>query len=66
MKRVVEKLERFLSKENVDKHYILKKEIGCGNFSIVRLGINKKTGEEVAIKIIEKKKGWPKERHVTN
>jgi len=49
-------IHRFFSRENVDKYYDLKKEIGSGNFSIVKLGVNRKTGEEVAVKIIEKKR----------
>ena len=49
-------VNRFFSRENVDKYYDLKKEIGSGNFSIVKLAVNKKTGEEVAVKIIEKKR----------
>lgn len=49
-------VSRFFSRENVDKYYDLKKEIGSGNFSIVKLAVNRKTGEEVAVKIIEKKR----------
>jgi serine/threonine-protein kinase Chk2 len=40
------------------KYYDLKQELGRGNFSTVKLGINKKTGEQFAIKIINKKKFW--------
>ena len=36
--------------------YIIKETIGKGTFSIVKLGINKKTKEKVAIKILKKKK----------
>ena len=36
--------------------YILKHTIGKGTFSRVKLGINKNTGEKVAIKILDKKK----------
>lgn len=43
MKKVVEKVSRFLSRENVDKYYDLKRELGAGNFSIVKLGVNRKT-----------------------
>jgi serine/threonine protein kinase len=56
MKKVVEKVSRFLTKDHVENYYTLKQELGQGNFSVVRLGTNKKTGEDVAIKIIEKKK----------
>jgi calcium/calmodulin-dependent protein kinase I len=56
MKKVVEKVSRFLTKDHVENYYTLKQELGQGNFSTVRMGTNKKTGEEVAIKIIEKKK----------
>lgn len=33
-----------------------KEELGRGAFSIVKLGINKKTGEKVAVKVIDKTK----------
>jgi len=36
------------------EHYDLKDELGKGAFSIVKLAINKKTGEKVAVKIIDK------------
>ena len=36
--------------------YIIKETIGKGTFSIVKLGINKKTKEKVAIKILKKNK----------
>ena len=36
--------------------YIIKETIGKGTFSIVKLGINKKTNEKVAIKILKKSK----------
>ena len=36
--------------------YSIKETIGKGTFSIVKLGINKKTQEKVAIKILKKKK----------
>ena len=42
--------------EYILKEYIIKETIGKGTFSKVKLGINKSTGEKVAIKILEKKK----------
>ena len=45
-----EKTEDFFSK------YETKETIGKGTFSTVKLGINRKTKEKVAIKILEKKK----------
>jgi len=36
------------------KKYDVKKELGRGAFSVVRLGVNKKTKEKVAIKIIDR------------
>ena len=38
------------------ENYILKEDIGEGNFGKVKLGIFKQTGEEFAIKILNKKK----------
>ena len=37
-------------------NYLLKKDIGEGNFGKVKLGIFKQTGEEFAVKILNKKK----------
>ena len=42
--------------ENLINDYTIKRTIGKGSFSKVKLGINKLTGEKVAIKIIDKKK----------
>ena len=41
---------------NIINEYTIKETIGKGAFSKVKLGINKLTGEKVAIKIIDKKK----------
>jgi len=41
--------------------YIIKQTIGKGTFSKVKLGINKLTGEKVAIKILDKSKILEKE-----
>jgi len=43
-KHAIDKMKDFLSKENVEKYYDLKKEVGTGNFSVVRMAVNKKTG----------------------
>lgn len=42
--------------EEIHKVYDIRQELGTGNFATVKLGIHKKTGEKVAIKIIDKKK----------
>ena len=42
--------------ENFFSKYETKETLGKGTFSIVKLGINRKTKEKVAIKILEKKK----------
>ena len=42
--------------EYILKEYLIKETIGKGTFSKVKLGINKSTGEKVAIKILEKNK----------
>jgi serine/threonine protein kinase len=56
MKKKLAKVSKFFSKEHVEKYYTVKDKLGSGSFSVVKLGINKKTGEEFAIKIIEKKR----------
>ena len=48
-------------KEILIGDYILKHTIGKGTFSRVKLGINKNTGEKVAIKILDKTKIVEKE-----
>ena len=42
--------------QNILFDYSIKETIGKGTFSKVKLGINKSTGEKVAIKILEKRK----------
>jgi len=37
------------------KYKVLKNELGSGAFSVVRLGINRETQEQVAVKVIDKK-----------
>lgn len=36
--------------------YMLARELGSGAFSVVRLGVNKQTGQNTAVKIVSKKK----------
>eukprot|EP01102_Stenamoeba_stenopodia_P005408 TRINITY_DN1603_c0_g2_i2.p1 TRINITY_DN1603_c0_g2~~TRINITY_DN1603_c0_g2_i2.p1 ORF type:complete len:896 (-),score=157.89 TRINITY_DN1603_c0_g2_i2:169-2856(-) len=45
----------FINQADVRKVYDLKQELGRGTFSVVRLGIHKKTGKKYAVKIINKK-----------
>ena len=45
-----------LDKNDIICEFIIKEKIGEGAFGSVRLGINKQTGEKVAIKILEKLK----------
>ena len=40
--------------EKITDFYKIEEEIGRGSFAVVKEGINKKTGDKVAIKIIEK------------
>jgi len=56
MKKTIASLSRFFTKEHVEKYYTVGDKLGSGSFSVVKLGVNKKTGEEYAIKIIEKKR----------
>eukprot|EP01114_Cavostelium_apophysatum_P015421 TRINITY_DN4193_c0_g1_i3.p1 TRINITY_DN4193_c0_g1~~TRINITY_DN4193_c0_g1_i3.p1 ORF type:complete len:442 (+),score=128.56 TRINITY_DN4193_c0_g1_i3:262-1587(+) len=42
----------------ITKLYDIQKVLGTGNFSVVKLGVNRKTGERCAVKIIDKKKYW--------
>ena len=45
-----------LKEEEIICDFIIKEKLGEGAFGSVRLGINKQTGEKVAIKILEKNK----------
>ena len=40
--------------ENIRDYYMLEEELGRGSFAIVCRGVNKNTGEEVAIKIFDR------------
>lgn len=40
--------------EKITDYYKLEDELGRGSFAIVKGGVNKKTGEKVAIKIIDR------------
>jgi len=44
-----------LTQGRVEDFYEIKKELGRGTFSIVKEGTNRKTGEKVAVKFIDKK-----------
>jgi len=41
--------------ENITDYYQIEDELGAGSFGVVRLATNKSTGEEVAVKIIDRK-----------
>jgi serine/threonine protein kinase len=44
------------SKKNaITDEFLIKEQLGAGKFSIVKKAVNKKSGEEVAIKIINKR-----------
>eukprot|EP01104_Vermistella_antarctica_P017521 TRINITY_DN6213_c0_g1_i1.p1 TRINITY_DN6213_c0_g1~~TRINITY_DN6213_c0_g1_i1.p1 ORF type:complete len:517 (-),score=183.77 TRINITY_DN6213_c0_g1_i1:30-1580(-) len=44
--------------QEVHKNYDIRDQIGSGSFSVVKLGVHKRTGKKVAVKIIDKKKYW--------
>ena len=49
-----EKLKIATGYTNLLDIYEVKKKLGCGKFGLVKLGIEKKTGQKVAIKIMKK------------
>ena len=55
-KLFVKKIKNAIGYKLFDDYYEIKEKIGKGKYGIVKLGINKKTGEKVAIKIINKDK----------
>jgi serine/threonine-protein kinase Chk2 len=56
---IIDQINNQYDKE-ITKNYLIDKIIGTGNFSTVRLAIDKNSGEKKAIKIIDKKKYWNK------
>jgi len=55
LQRIVDNGAREEVAQQIEDVYTFERELGKGAFSVVKLGINKNTKEEVAIKIIEKK-----------
>ena len=54
IKNFSEKIKKAINFHRLSEYYIIKEMIGYGKFGEVNLGINKKTNEKVAIKIIKK------------
>ncbi|XP_059167163.1 serine/threonine-protein kinase DCLK3-like isoform X2 [Physella acuta] len=54
------------SDDYITQRYDLGRKLGDGNFAIVRLSRNKETGQEVAIKVIDKSKLKGKDQMVEN
>jgi Ca2+-binding EF-hand superfamily protein len=54
-KKWIEKLKIATGYTNLLDIYEVKKKLGNGKFGLVKLGVNKKTGEKVAIKMMSKK-----------
>eukprot|EP01125_Pyxidicula_operculata_P015676 TRINITY_DN5345_c0_g1_i2.p1 TRINITY_DN5345_c0_g1~~TRINITY_DN5345_c0_g1_i2.p1 ORF type:complete len:406 (-),score=50.77 TRINITY_DN5345_c0_g1_i2:38-1255(-) len=48
--------------DEIFKHYKLQKDLGRGNFSVVKLGVHKETGEACAVKVLNKRKFWHDEK----
>lgn len=48
-------------KESVSNHYEITEKLGMGAFGVVKKGVDKKTGQEVAIKSIKKTDCKPEE-----
>jgi len=46
----------------ITDNYDIQKELGKGAFSVVHLAVHKKTGEKVAVKIIDKKQAKPEDQ----
>ena len=54
IKKFVEKIKKSIGYVKFSDFYDMKQVIGKGKFGVVNLGIHKKTGQQVAIKIINK------------
>ncbi len=57
----MQKLQLAIGYQDILGHYEIKDSIGKGKFGRVKLGIHKKTGKKVAIKILKKKKMDPED-----
>ena len=51
----VDKMKQAMGYSNLFEFYDLKETLGKGKFGLVKKGIHKKSGKEVAIKIVTKK-----------
>jgi serine/threonine protein kinase len=50
----IDTIKRAIGYSNITDNYEVKQKLGNGKFGLVKLGIHKKTGRKVAIKIINK------------
>lgn len=50
----IDSIKRAIGYSNLTDNYEVKQKLGNGKFGLVKLGIHKKTGRKVAIKIINK------------
>lgn len=51
----ISKIKRVVGFENLQDKYEVRQKLGKGKFGLVRLGVDKKTGNKVAIKVMNKK-----------
>ena len=51
----VERIKQAIGYANVDDFYQMKELLGKGKYGLVKRGIHKKSGKEVAVKIVKKK-----------
>ncbi|KJE94315.1 calcium/calmodulin-dependent protein kinase I [Capsaspora owczarzaki ATCC 30864] len=58
MQALKNKLKKYVPRHNkldVEKHYKIGKELGSGNFAVVKAAVKRDTNQKVAIKMIDKK-----------
>lgn len=58
-KKWVKTIQQVTDYADLNEIYEIKDKIGNGRFGIVRLGVHKETGKEVAIKILSKRQMQP-------
>ena len=51
----VEKIKQVIGYANLHDYYDLKESLGKGKYGLVKRGVHKKSGKEVAVKIVKKK-----------
>lgn len=64
LKSIVQSVRGFVSHDEITKYYVVKETLGAGAFAEVKRAVNRKTGDSVAIKMIDKRRTGTKITHL--